>query len=255
MPLAAILTELEQALADRPASAFRMPEGLPADTVPTGIGEIDRLTRGFPRGRITEISGTDSSGRTSLLLSTLAQRTANGEACGLIDPSGVFDPASAAAMGADLDRLLWVRAGRDLDPALQAMDLLLQGGGFGLIAADLGDFAPSDIRSIPFSTWFRLQRAVENTPTVVLIISREPSIGTGAALVLRLGLDRAMWSPRLLHGIRPRAEIIRCRTNPTVARDGVGCIFQLLPPSRQRAVAADGHVDLPGRDSVGSFPP
>ena len=74
MPLALIRTELEQTLVGRHAPDFRMPAGPPVETVPAGIVEIDRLTGEFRRGRITEIAGTDSSGRTSLMLSTLAQQ-------------------------------------------------------------------------------------------------------------------------------------------------------------------------------------
>ena len=72
MPLA---SHRVRAGAGGPARArFRMPAGPPVETVPAGIVEIDRLTGEFRRGRITEIAGTDSSGRTSLMLSTLAQQ-------------------------------------------------------------------------------------------------------------------------------------------------------------------------------------
>ena len=47
-----------------------------------------------------------------------------------------FDPHAAQAAGVDLEQLLWVRC-RNLDQALRATDLLLHGGGFGLIALDL----------------------------------------------------------------------------------------------------------------------
>lgn len=79
------------------------------DTVSFGIAELDALTGGLPRGCLTEIIGPDSSGRTSVLLATLAAATRRGEICALIDATDSFHPHSAVAAGIDLTRLLWVR--------------------------------------------------------------------------------------------------------------------------------------------------
>src|SRR5579864_7469200 len=104
------------------------------ETVPTGVPEIDSLTGGLPRGCLTEIFGPASSGRTSLLASILASATARQEVRALIDAEDSFDPASAAAAGVRLENLLWVRCGDNAEHALKAADLLVQGGGFGLVA-------------------------------------------------------------------------------------------------------------------------
>ena len=48
-------------------------------------------------------------------------------------------------------------------------DLLLQSGGFGLVAIDLGDVPDTAARRIPLASWFRFQRAVEPTATVLLV--------------------------------------------------------------------------------------
>ena len=64
---------------------------------PTGLAELDRLLGGgFPAGRIGEIAGPASSGRTSLLLRLLAATTAGGESVALVDGANAFDPASAS---------------------------------------------------------------------------------------------------------------------------------------------------------------
>ncbi len=245
MRLATIRTQLELELADRYPRPFSSPAQTPPETILTGVGEVDRLAGGLPRGRIIEIFGPDSSGRTSLLLSTLAQVTEQEEVCGLIDPTGTFDPASAVAAGVDLASLLWVRTGRDLDLAIKATDLLVQGGGFGLIAVDLGEVSPGEVRRRPLSTWFRLQRAVENTPTILLFLGRESSIKTCASLVLRLAPDRTEWSPRLLGGIRPKAEIVRSRTNPAAGwSDAIGR-FRLESASHLRSVSGHRSTTLP----------
>src|ERR1700731_196999 len=79
------------------------------EMVSSGIPQLDSLTGGLARGCLTEICGSASSGRTSLLLRVLAQATQRGEVCALIDASDAFHPASAAAAGVEMSRLLWVR--------------------------------------------------------------------------------------------------------------------------------------------------
>src|ERR1039457_4373849 len=75
----------------------------------TGLAALDTLTGGLPRGALSEIAGPASSGRTGVMLAALAQATGRREVCALVDASDSFDPASAAAAGVDLERLLWMR--------------------------------------------------------------------------------------------------------------------------------------------------
>src|SRR5882762_8609783 len=77
----------------------------------SGIQQVDALTGGLPRGCLTEVSGAESCGRTSLLFAALSAATRREEICALIDVSDAFDPYSAAAAGVDMGRLLWVRCG------------------------------------------------------------------------------------------------------------------------------------------------
>ena len=86
------------------------------EMVSCGVSAIDALTGGLPRGCLTEICGLASSGRTSLLLATLAAATRRGEFCVVVDASDSLDPHSAAAAGVELDRLLWVRCGESCSP-------------------------------------------------------------------------------------------------------------------------------------------
>src|SRR3954468_19333268 len=86
---------------------------------PTGIAALDaRLGGGFPRGQLSELVGPRSSGRTSLLLRTLAAATARGELVALIDALDMCDVASVEAAGVDLERLLWVRGHVVSNPGL-----------------------------------------------------------------------------------------------------------------------------------------
>jgi hypothetical protein len=163
------------------------------ETVLTGIPEIDALAGGFPRGALTEICGPPCSGRTTVLLSALASRTAEAEVCALIDARDSFDPRSAEAAGVELRQLLWVRC-RGLDQSLRAADLVIQGGGFGFIALDLSDVAPETVRHVPLNAWFRFRRGVEDTSTVLLVLEQESNAKTCASLVLRMSMKAAKWS-------------------------------------------------------------
>jgi recombination protein RecA len=190
---AALRLHVESALGSRVASPFEFRERPAVETVPAGIGSIDALTGGFPRGSLTEIYGPACSGRTSLLVSALASRTSASEVCALVDARDAFDPISAEAAGVNLKHLLWVRC-KTVDQALRSTDLLIQGGGFGVIALDFGDTPAQTVRYVPLQVWFRFRRAVESTPTILILLEQESNAKTCASLVLHLGLREARWS-------------------------------------------------------------
>ena len=113
MPSAAtIRLQIEAALARKIPSALTPAQKVIRPVAPTGVAEVDALLEGgLPVGAITEMEGTESSGRTSLALSFLAGITRAGNVGAWIDVLNTFDPESAAAAGVDLSRLLWVRCG------------------------------------------------------------------------------------------------------------------------------------------------
>src|SRR6266481_275292 len=96
---------------------------------------IDGLLGLFPPGRLSEIVGPRSSGASSLLLALIARITTSGTGgqVALVDGIDALDPHSAAAAGADLSALLWVRCGGHLRVALSAADLLARCPGFALV--------------------------------------------------------------------------------------------------------------------------
>src|SRR5207244_401748 len=100
---------LESALGERFPTPFTDLVRCVFESVSTGIAPLDTLTGGLPRGAITEIFGPPSSGRTSAMVSILAEATAGDEVCAIVDGHDAFDPKSAAAAGLELKRLLWVR--------------------------------------------------------------------------------------------------------------------------------------------------
>ena len=225
---ASLRFHVESLLAGRYSSPFQYHDRRIVETVPAGIPPIDDLTGGLPRGSLTEIYGPPCSGKTTFLTSTLASRTAASEVCALVDARDAFDPRSAEIVGVNLNQLVWVRC-RNADQALRATDLLIQGGGFGLIALDLSDTPPNVVRSVPLPVWFRFRRAVEYTPTILLLLDQESNAKSCASLVLRLRTEETHWSQTaefaegaglphspglLLDGWKSHAEMIRSSARP-----------------------------------------
>lgn len=103
---------VESALESRIPAALSFRPAKHTELFPCGVPELDEmLGGGLPLGGITEMTGAPGSGRTTLALSTLAGITRQGENCAYVDASDTLNPVSAAALGIDLRRLLWVRAG------------------------------------------------------------------------------------------------------------------------------------------------
>jgi len=186
----------------------------------TGIGEVDvLLDGGFPRGELSEIHGPASSGRTGVLLGLLARTTCGGALAALVDPFDRLDPASAAAAGVDLSRLLWLRGPRGaseepeakaLADATAAVATLASSGLFDVVALDLAG-AFRERRRLPATTWLRLQRLVEDAATaVVLVADGHVACGLGGvALALEPVAPRWSGPPgpaRLLEALAARAR-------------------------------------------------
>ena len=204
------------------------------DTAPSDIAGLDaRLGGGFPRGQVSELVGPRSSGRTSVMLQMLAAATARGELVAVVDALDMFDIESAAAAGADLDRLLWIRGHvvtnpgmcrdmnqRALEQALRAFALVLQAGNFGLVVFDVAEAPSHAIRRLPFTTWLRLQRMVEGSQTVCLLVGSEAMARSSAGLTLRLGIRDSgfgiRFGSRLFDGIDIDAQVVRARNHEHV---------------------------------------
>src|SRR5262249_35704448 len=142
---------------------------------------------GLPRGRMTELVGPRSAGRTGLACAVAAGATRAGEAIAWIDPEDALDPAAAAAAGIVLERTLWGRPRRGVD-AYRAAAIVLAAGGFGLVVVD----ATASTPTVPRPEM--LARSVERARTALLVLAVRPATGSGAALVLALHPRRVRWS-------------------------------------------------------------
>src|SRR5215471_10229916 len=171
------------------------------ETIPTGVAALDQQTGGIPKGALTQICAPPktSSGKTTLLLSLLAEVTRQEQFCALVDAGDCFDPGSADAAGVCLQRLLWVRCGKGhrlkpLEQAFKAADILTQNGGFGVIAVDLGNVDEPLVRKIPLTTWFRFSRVVEKMPPALVFLTPVSAAQSCAALTLHLSCKEPRWS-------------------------------------------------------------
>jgi recombination protein RecA len=108
----ALRLQIESTLSRKIPSALTPAPKMMRPAAATGMAPLDDVLRGgLPIGAMSEMVGPECSGRTSVALSFLAQMTQAGKVCCWIDVTNTFDPASAAAAGVDLKRLLWVRCG------------------------------------------------------------------------------------------------------------------------------------------------
>jgi recombination protein RecA len=205
---------------------FTVSERSVPDVFPTGVVSIDQEAGGIPKGALTQICAPTeiTSGRTTLLLSLLAQVTGKDQFCALVDAGDNFDPESAAAMGVSLSHLLWVRCGarahlKPVEQAFKAADILLQNGGFGVIAIDLGSVEEKLIRKIPLTVWFRFARVIEAMPAALVLLLTHSAAQSCAALTLHVGCATPEWSGQhstshgqILSDVKFNLELGRTRT-------------------------------------------
>jgi hypothetical protein len=184
--------------------------------LPFGRSALDAaLLGGLPRGQVSEIIGAASTGRTGLLLSLLAGATARGELVALVDALDRFDPKSAAAAGVVLDRLCWIRGdaacetrplldatwepsrpragqprqtplGREVSRAIKALGLAVSSGVFGLVVLDVADVPVRQLKSLPFTTWLRLQRMIAGGDTACVLVAEQPLGRSAGGASIRL---------------------------------------------------------------------
>jgi hypothetical protein len=173
MAASAEIIDLRKLLAERfPHPAFpratRLFTGLPFVDQPAGGG--------LPRSAITElISPRISAGSASLIQALIRGAYRDNYFLALIDGRDSFDPCGLENIS--LRYLLWVRCSKAFE-AVKAADLLLRDGNFPLVIVDLVLNSPEELRKIPQTNWYRLQRLVELIPTACLVLTRYEMVGS-----------------------------------------------------------------------------
>lgn len=179
------LIDLRQLLSERFPQTFAPA----ADRLATGLPAIDQaIAGGLPKNAITELISPNLSAGSALLIYALLQNAhRDGHFLALVDGRDSFDPQPMG--NAQLRNLLWVRCAKAFE-AVQAADLLLRDGNFPLVVLDLVLNAPEELRKIPQTNWYRLQRLVEAAPAAFLVLTRASIISSAQ---LKLTLENA-WS-------------------------------------------------------------
>jgi hypothetical protein len=183
------IVHLRQLLAER----FPQTSAPAGESLPTGVRTIDDASGGgLPKSAITELITPHFSAGSALLVHALLQ-TAHRHAffLALVDGRDSFDPATAAP--AVLPNLLWVRCAAAAE-AVKAADFLLRDGNFPLVVLDLVLNPAEELRKIPQTNWYRLQRLVEATPAAFLVLTRQSIISSAQ---LKLSLENAWRLPDL----------------------------------------------------------
>jgi hypothetical protein len=173
MAASAKIIDLRKLLAER----FPHPAVTPATGLFTGLPFLDQPTGGgFPRGALTElISPRTSTGSASLIQTLIHGAYRDNYFLALIDGRDSFGPCGLD--NNSLRCLLWIRCSKASE-AIKAADFLLRDGNFPLVVVDLVLNSPEELRKIPQTNWYRLQRLVELVPTACLVLTRYEMVGS-----------------------------------------------------------------------------
>ena len=200
--------------------------------VPTGFAALDAALGigGVPRGRLTEMLGTPTSGMTTIALTLIARAQAKGDLAGYVDLSRTFDAEYAAHIGVDLASLLLVRPSSAAD-ALEIIQALVASGGVGVLVVDalaLLQSVPQDARLLEQALRV-LPGVLAASPCAVLALTPLPyspemarSLAfTGSLLAhaasIRLHIVREAWLPAEQGppGCHARISVLKHRLAPT----------------------------------------
>ena len=173
MGLGTKVIDLRKLLAER----FPHPTSPATSVLHTGLSFLDQSSGGgLRKSAITElITPRRSAGSASLIHALLQSAQRDRHFVALIDGSDSFDPGSSD--NSALRHLLWIRC-RKASDAIKAADLLLRDDNFPLVVVDLVLNTEQELRKIPQTSWYRLQRLVEAVSTACLVINRQSLVSS-----------------------------------------------------------------------------
>ena len=233
-------------------SVMRMGEkgSMAIETVPTGALALDLAlgVGGLPRGRVTEIFGPESSGKTTLATHVVAEAQRNGGQCAYIDAEHAMDPVYAKAIGVDIDSLLISQPDTG-EQALEITDMLVRSGALDVIVVDsvaaltpkaeiegdMGDHHVGAQARLMSQALRKLTGNLNKTDTICIFINQlrekigvmfgSPETTTGGRALkfyssVRLDIRR-------IESIKQGAEVVGNRTRVKVVKNKVS------PPFRQ----------------------
>ena len=248
--LDAALSQIERAFGK--GSIMRLGQGqvVEIETVPTGSLGLDIAlgVGGLPRGRIVEIYGPESSGKTTLALHTVAEAQKRGGVCAFIDAEHALDPVYARKLGVNLDDLLISQPDAG-EQALESTDTLVRSGAVDVLVVDsvaaltpkaelegeMGDSLPGMQARLMSQALRKLTASISKSKTMVIFINQirmkigvmfgSPETTTGGNALkfyasVRLDIRR-------IGSIKARDEIVGNQTRVKVVKN------KLAPPFKE----------------------
>jgi RecA/RadA recombinase len=189
----------------------------PAAIFASGIAELDGALapRGIPAGRLTEIFGGKSCGKTTLAYGLLARCTSGGDLGALVDPQRSFFAPVAEAAGMVLPRLIVVRP-KDAAACRRAIDALIRSGACSVVVLD-----STQGELLQTHHCARLVAQAEKTGTTFVVLSAGTSqpLASFASLRLRLREVSPLWQPgtregdERLAGYRVSCDVVKSRVS------------------------------------------
>jgi recombination protein RecA len=194
----------------RPADALRPPGGSGAkSSIPhlsTGFAVLDRAlgADGLPRGHLTQLSGTPTSGAMTLACKVLAEAT--GEAVICIDLPHTFDADYAARCGVDTASLLLVQP-PSLDHAFETLTALVDTAAAAVLVLDTAE----EKRHVDNAALNRLMSALYHSRCALMFVQRAgtPLFSEKAAVRLHLRRERWLWQRQDVNGYRTQVRILK----------------------------------------------
>src|SRR4051794_2302666 len=135
--LEAAKTQIEKQFGQGSLMKLGEDSAIQVETIPTGALALDLAlgVGGVPRGRIVEIFGPESSGKTTLVYHIIAEAQARGGVCAFVDTEHAIDPIYAKRIGVDTDELLVSQPDHG-EQALEIVDVLVRSGAVDIVAVD-----------------------------------------------------------------------------------------------------------------------
>ncbi len=248
--LEAVIAQVERQFGK--GSVMRLGEAtrLQVEAIPTGSVALDMAlgVGGIPRGRITEIYGSESSGKTTLALHIIAEAQKRGGNALFVDAEHALDPDYARAIGVDVDRL-YISQPSTGDEALEIMDTLIRSGAFDVavldsvaalmprqeLEGDIGDVTVGAQARLMSQALRKLGSSAAKTNTAVVFVNQiREKVGVmyGNPETTPGGRALKFWASvrlevRRVDNIKQGNEVIGVRTRVKVVKNKVA------PPFRQ----------------------
>ena len=264
---------------------MRMGQGVNLDieVIPTGIISLDKAAGvgGLPRGRVVEIFGPESSGKTTLTLSIIAQGQGSGGVAAFIDAEHAFDPSYAKLIGINLDDLLISQPDTG-EQALEIVEALVRSNAVDLVAIDsvaalvpraeiegqMGDSQIALQARLMSQALRKLTAAISKSNTCVVFINQirqkigvmfgSPEVTPGGRALkfyssMRIDLRRiaSISTDKGMVGIRVRAKIVKNKVAPPFRE----AIFEIMYDEGVSKVGAliDAAIDIGLIKKAGSW--